>query len=218
MNQDLPSYYNERAAAYDKVYLNPDEQNDLLAAASIFQDLFSNKSVLEFACGTGYWTERIGKTAQSVYATDINKSVIEIAEKRRSLNNIVYEVADMYNFKSDKAYEGFFGGFIWSHIPIQSIDEFIRSLKNLIKPGGKFAFIDSNPVQNTNHDLNKIVITDGVGNTYQKRKLESGNEYVVLKNFPTEAFIQEKLLPIASNFTMLQTTYYWLAYGALHEM
>ena len=105
MKQDLKSYYDERANEYDKVYLNPKEQEDLEQAMKIFQNLFLNKTVLEFACGTGYWTEKIGKTAKSIYATDVNKSVIKIAEEKRKLNNITYKVADMYDFEYVESYQ-----------------------------------------------------------------------------------------------------------------
>ena len=76
MNRDIIAYYHHRAGEYDKVYLNPAEQSDLLEATKFFQDIFYRKDVLEIACGTGYWTERIAKVANSVYATDINQSVI----------------------------------------------------------------------------------------------------------------------------------------------
>ncbi len=215
MKQDLKSYYDERANEYDRVYLNPKEQEDLEQATKIFQNLFLNKTVLEFACGTGYWTERIGKTAKSIYATDVNKSVIKIAEERRKLNNITYEVADMYDFESENKYEGFFGGFIWSHIKIQDLDNFVGSLKRLIKPDGKIAFIDSNPLKSTNHDLKRIIKTDDFGNTYQKRMVENGNKYLVLKNFPNKEFICEKLSKIANNIEIVQTKYYWTAFGEI---
>jgi predicted methyltransferase len=67
MNQSIISYYNERAKEYEKVYLNPDEQEDLLTATRFFQEIFSHKAVVEIACGTGYWTEQISKTATSVF-------------------------------------------------------------------------------------------------------------------------------------------------------
>jgi len=215
MKQDLKSYYDERANEYDKVYLNPKEQEDLEQATKIFQNLFLNNTVLEFACGTGYWTERIGKTAKSIYATDINKSVIKIAEERRKLSNITYEVADMYDFESENKYEGFFGGFIWSHIKIQDLDEFMVNLKKMIKPKGKLAFIDSNPSKGTNHCLKRIVKTDDFGNTYQERKVENGNKYLVLKNFPNYGFICEKLSKIAIKIEIVQTKYYWIALGEI---
>ena len=215
MNQDLKLYYDERANEYDKVYQNPKEQEDLEKATKIFQNLFSNITVLEFACGTGYWTERIGKTAKSIYATDVNKSVIKIAEEKRKLNNVTYELADMYDFKSKNKYEGFFGGFIWSHIKIQDLDEFIGNLKRLVKPKGKIAFIDSNPLKDTNHDLKRVFKTDDFGNTYQERKVKNGNEYLVLKNFPKKEFIYEKLSKIANKIEVVQTKYYWIALGEI---
>ena len=47
MNQDLISYYKERAREYDQVYSIHEKQADLLAAIQLFQVLVSNKTVLE---------------------------------------------------------------------------------------------------------------------------------------------------------------------------
>ena len=48
--------------------------------------LFVSKSgaqnLIEVACGTGYWTNHISKTATSIYATDINESVVKIAKEQ----------------------------------------------------------------------------------------------------------------------------------------
>lgn len=218
MKQDLRSYYDERANEYDKVYLNPEEQEDLKEVTEILQNVFSNKTVLEFACGTGYWTERIGKAAKSVYAIDVNKSVIKIAQERRKLDNIIYAVADMYGFESEKKYEGFFGGFIWSHIETQYLDSFIENLKKLVSPKGNIVFIDSNPLKGTYHDLKKVIKTDDFGNTYQKRKIENGNEYLVLKNFPTDDFLHEVLSKITNELKVVRTKYYWIAFGEMKNM
>src|SRR5262245_61706148 len=119
MNQDLTSYYRDRAKEYDKVYLIPDEQEDLIKATEIFQELFPNKTVLEIACGTGYWTEQISKVATSIFATDINESVIEIAKARKNFDNVIFEVADIFSLKTETKYDALFGGFIWSHILLQ---------------------------------------------------------------------------------------------------
>jgi len=37
---------------------------------------------LEVACGTGYWTQFIARTAAKVHACDINDSVLEIAREK----------------------------------------------------------------------------------------------------------------------------------------
>lgn len=210
MNQDLVSYYNDRAQEYEKVYLNPDEQEDLLKAETVFQDLFSKKTVLEIACGTGYWTKRIAETATSVLATDVNESVIEIAREKRMNNNVTFAVADMYSFTPDKKFEGVFGGFIWSHILLQDLDKFIDKVRSFLKPDGIIVFIDGNAVEGTNHDLKKITKTDEQGNTYQTRKLENGTSHLVLKNFPTKDFLFKKLSRIATDINFINTEYYWL--------
>ena len=146
----------------------------------------------------------------------LTKASLKLQKKeRKKLNNITYEVADMYDFESENKYEGFFGGFIWSHIKIQDLDNFVGSLKRLIKPNGKIAFIDSNPLKSTNHDLKRIIKIDDFGNTYQERKVENGNKYLVLKNFPNKGFICEKLSKIANNIEIVQTKYYWIAIGEI---
>lgn len=216
MNQNLVSYYNDRAKEYEKVYLNPDEQEDLLKAAKIFQDLFAQKTVLEIACGTGYWTERIAKTATSIFATDINESVIEIAKERQK-ENITFAIADMYDFTPDEKYEGVFGGFIWSHILLQDLDKFIDQVKSFLKPNGTIVFIDGNAVEGTVHDVKKITKTDEHGNTYQTRKLENGSSHLVLKNFPTKEFLVQKLSSVATDINSINLKYYWIVSCKLNE-
>lgn len=216
MNQDLVSYYSDRANEYEKVYFNPDEQDDLREAEKIFLDLFSQKTVLEIACGTGYWTERIAQTASSIYATDINQSVIEIA-KARQKNNITFATADMYHFTHDENFEAVFGGFIWSHILLQELDRFIDKIESFLKPNGTIVFIDGNPVKGTNHDLKNISKTDDYGNTYQTRKLENGTSHLVLKNFPTKDFLIQKLSRIATEIDVVNLRYYWIVSCKLKE-
>lgn len=210
MNNNLTTYYNNRAKEYEKVYHNPDEQDDLKTAADYFQHIFLDKTVLEIACGTGYWTEQIAKTATSILATDINKSVIDIAITRRSKENIQFSVIDMYRLNTDKKYQGVFGGFIWSHILLQDLDGFLFTIKKFISEKGTIVFIDSNPVDGTIHDKNGITQIDEHGNTYQTRSLEDGTSHMVLKNFPTKEFLVKKLSLIATDINYIQLKYYWI--------
>ena len=52
---------------------------------------------------------------------------------------------------------------------------------------------------------------------YQERKLENGNKYLVLKNFPNKEFLHEKLSKITTELKIVQTKYYWIAYGIVNE-
>lgn len=210
MNHDIITYYKDRAGEYDKVYLNPLEQDDLRTATNVFQTTFSQKTVLEIACGTGYWTERIAETAAFVDATDINEKVIDIAKERQKNKNITYAIADMYHLAPGKKYDGIFGGFIWSHILLQDLDAFIDNLKDVLHAGGTVVFIDSNCVENTGHDIRRITRTDAHGNTYQTRALENGTTHLILKNFPTREYLCQKLSRVATEINFVELTYYWI--------
>ena len=211
MNQDLSTYYNDRAREYDKVYEIPDEQEDLIKSAVLFQNIFADKSVLEIACGTGYWTEKISKTANSIFATDINEIVIDIARTRKFNSNVVFQVADMNCLSIDKKFDGLFGGFIWSHILLQDLDNFLLSLKDLLNENAKIAFIDSKQVEGTNHDRKRITRIDQYGNTFQTRTLENGTTHEVLKNFPSKQFLTDKLLQISTEVEIIELEHYWIA-------
>lgn len=208
MNQDLISYYKDRAKEYEKIYLKPERQEELQKATPVLQSIFSKKEVLEIACGTGYWTERIADTATSVHATDINNSVVEIAKSKRYKNRVTFEIADLYNFSSGKKYESLFGGFIWSHIPLQDLDRFIDNVKKQVVSGGTIVFMDNNYVEGSNHPVTK---TDEHGNTYQTRQLENGTSHLVLKNFPGREFFVERLSGIATEINFINLSYYWIA-------
>lgn len=213
----MTAYYNDRAKEYDKVYQIPEEQEDLAEATALFQHIFTNKSVLEIACGTGYWTEQISKTAASVHATDINQPVIDIA-KTRSLNgNVTFEAADMHNLSTDIKFDALFGGFIWSHILHQDLENFLIKIKGLVIEKGDVVFIDSKPVAGTTHDKKRITRTDQFGNTFQTRKLENGSTHEVLKNFPDNNFLTAKLSKIASGISIIELEHYWIAACKLHQ-
>jgi ubiquinone/menaquinone biosynthesis C-methylase UbiE len=215
MDQELIKYYNERAKEYDKVYSIPEEQNDLAKSIKIFQDLFESKSVLEVACGTGYWTNHISKTVTSIYATDINESVVKIAKERCSNSNVKFDVVDMFSIETTEVFDAFFGGFIWSHILIQNIDKFLIKASKLLVPKSIIAFIDSKPVSNSYHDKRSISKIDEFGNTFQTRQLENGSTHIVLKNFPTNEFLVEKLSSIAEDCQYIDLENYWIIIGRL---
>ncbi|MCA0237773.1 MAG: methyltransferase domain-containing protein [Bacteroidetes bacterium] len=213
MNEELQSYYRARAKEYDKVYLIPEEQQDLADATTLFQRLFSGKNVLEVACGTGYWTEQISRVAASILATDINENVIEIARSRDLPETVSFEVVDMFQLETENRFDALFGGFIWSHILLQDLNGFLQKMSGFLQPGSVFAFIDSKPVVGGYHDKRSITQTDAHGNTYQTRTLEDGTQHVVLKNFPTREFLVTTLSGIASNIQYVDLKHYWIVCG-----
>lgn len=208
MNLDLITYYKERAGEYEKIYEKPERQQELQYLKSFLQDAFRDKSVLEIACGTGYWTQIISNTAKSIQASDINQAVIDIARSKDYKNSRVeFTIADFQQLQRDSAKECLFGGFIFSHIPRQEIIGFFDKIINLTLPGGKVILIDNNYSEGSSHP---ITDTDNEGNTYQTRKLQDGTAHKVLKNFPKEKDLRQHLEGRAIGLKFIDLRYYWV--------
>jgi demethylmenaquinone methyltransferase/2-methoxy-6-polyprenyl-1,4-benzoquinol methylase len=208
MNTDLIAYYKNRAKEYENIYLKPERQHEIKTTTTLLQNIFADKTVFEIACGTGFWTEKIADTATSVFATDINKSVIEVAEQKSySKNNVTFDIADIFNLSNKTKFESLFGGFIWSHILLQDLDKFIDAINNSMLPGSTVVFMDNNFVEGSNHPITN---TDLHGNTFQTRKLADGTTHLVLKNFPTESFLNKKLTNRVTDLKYINLKYYWL--------
>lgn len=208
MNSDMVSYYKDRAKEYEKIYSKPERQNDLVIAGKFLQDAFANHDVFEIACGTGYWTEIISATAKNILATDINDTVIEVAKsKNYSRAKVDLKKADIFSLAGTTKHESLFGGFIWSHIKLQDLTNFIDIVNSLVKNGGTIVFMDNNYVAGSNHPVSQ---KDDLGNTWQTRTLENGTIHKVLKNFPSETFIREVLTDKASEINFMKLKYYWI--------
>lgn len=136
MNSDIVQYYRERANEYEKIYAKPERQKELLVVTHTLQDIFRDKNVYEIACGTGYWTERIAKSARSILAADINETVIEVAKtKTYSPATVAFRTADIFKTTYEFKSESLFGGFIWSHIKLQDLNNFINIISNMVSRG-----------------------------------------------------------------------------------
>ncbi|MCW3107426.1 MAG: putative methyltransferase [Segetibacter sp.] len=208
MNSDIISYYKDRAKEYETIYSKPERQGDLLLAAQLLQDIFTGKSVFEIACGTGYWTEIISKTAHSILATDINDTVIEVAKSKSYYPaSVRFQIADIFAIHDLNKQESLFGGFIWSHTHLQDLNSFIAIANSHVKIGGTVVFIDNNYVEGSNLPVTE---TDNFGNTYQTRTLENGTVHKVIKNFPSESFIRQLLVDKVSDLNFINLQYYWI--------
>src|SRR5258706_12501594 len=78
----LKTYYNRRASEYETVYDKPERQHELEWLRRRVPGLLAERTVLEVACGTGYWTQFIARKAKKVEACDINESVLENAREK----------------------------------------------------------------------------------------------------------------------------------------
>jgi demethylmenaquinone methyltransferase/2-methoxy-6-polyprenyl-1,4-benzoquinol methylase len=207
MNTDLVKYYGDRAAEYEKIYSKAERQHDLQEATKILQHIFKDGRVLEVACGTGYWTRRIARTAHSIRATDINETVLQIARNEELSANVTYKKADLYEPEDRGKYSHLFGGFIFSHILLQDVPHFIRTLSGRVAPGGTVVLMDNRYVEGSS---TPIAHTDSLGNTFQERKLKDGSSHLVLKNFPRPEFFNDLAAPVGVDPQFRALEYFWI--------
>ena len=75
---------------------------------------------------------------------------------------------------------------------------------------GLLVMIDNTYVEGSN---TPIARTDLDGNTYQIRRLDNGERYEVLKNFPTDSTLRKKLGTVLRDIRVLRLEYYWMLSG-----
>ncbi|MBK8557465.1 MAG: class I SAM-dependent methyltransferase [Lewinellaceae bacterium] len=182
---------------------------DAVQLKMLLQQYFVGMDVLEIACGTGFWTQSIAQTAKSILATDINEAVIDIARAKHYEAPVRFQVADVFHLDAlPENFDAVFGGFIWSHIPLQQLDDFIAALSAKIRPAGMLVFADNQYVEGSNTPVHS---RDVQGNYYQKRTLLDGSQHLVVKNFPGDDFFREKLANSAVEIVRLK--YFWAVKG-----
>lgn len=209
MNQEMITYYAKRAHEYEKLYHRPERQDDLNRLIAEVQRVLSGRSVLEIACGTGYWTYRLSPVVERILSTDINEEVIAIARsKSYSKNNVVFEQRDLNNLSEFAGqFSAGFGGFIWSHFLLNELPDFLDDFHALFKPGSRMVFLDNCYVEGSS---TPIAFHDPDGNSYQHRTLEDGSIHTVVKNFPTETFVRDLLQSRAKEIHWQTFRYFWL--------
>ena len=205
----LEQYYDRRAGEYEKIYQKPERQHELEWLRQRIPELLRDRTVLEIACGTGYWTQFIARTARRVHACDINESVLEIArEKPIPSNRVSFFKADAITLEGvPEDCDAAFAGFWWSHVRRSEIAKFVANLGRKLRPGSLVLMLDNTYAEGSSTPVSR---RDAEGNTYQKRHLASGEEHEVLKNFPTPAELAEAVRPIASEAHLETLAYYWL--------
>jgi ubiquinone/menaquinone biosynthesis C-methylase UbiE len=205
----LEKYYSKRAAEYERIYQKPERQHELDWLRRRVPELLAGRTVLEVACGTGYWTQFIARKAKKVHACDINDSVLEIAaDKPIPKDRVSFFKADAVSLEGVPAgCDAAFAGFWWSHVKKSGIDQFVANLARRLEPGARVVVLDNEFAEGSSTPISR---RDAEGNTYQMRHLANGEQYEVLKNFPSGAELAEAVRPVAREARLETLTYYWL--------
>ncbi|UUZ55465.1 class I SAM-dependent methyltransferase [Massilia sp. H-1] len=95
ITEQSAQFYAKIASNHDRIYDRAERQEDLEAMRGHVAEVLRGHTVLELACGTGYWTRIIAETADKVVATDINPEMIAMAQLRKlAPGKVTLRVAD----------------------------------------------------------------------------------------------------------------------------
>lgn len=210
LNENMLDYYAQRAHEYENVVRQQNREKEVELIISHLKTAYNLRTVLEIACGTGFWTEYYSPAANSVLATDINQEVLEIAKaKKYSAQNVEFKIADIYSLAEiPNNFECGFASLIISHVPMQNFKNFLETFHTKIKAGGKIILIDNLYVEGVNAPIKKV---DEYGNTWQIRTLSDDSKHWVMKNFFTHEILYSYLKDSVSSYLFNKYKYYWMA-------
>ncbi|GAB3851087.1 class I SAM-dependent methyltransferase [Dactylosporangium cerinum] len=206
---EMADYYERRAPHYDAVYARPERQADIRTLQHLIPAALAGRDVLEIAAGTGYWTQFVSATANTVVATDYNPAPLAIAAAREYPKaNVRFGRADA--FALDRVAGDFtaaFAGFWWSHLRRSDTDRFLSGVCARLRPGSTVVIVDNRYVEGSSQPVTR---TDEAGNTFQRRQLPDGTATEILKNFPTATQLREATRGHGSDPDIVELEYYWL--------
>ena len=199
------AYYRARAPEYDSEALDAlgltggDELDRAVEA------ILSGGDVLELACGTGMWTERLLRQAASMTAVDASPEMIEIASKRVGAHaNVRFIQADLFGWLPDRRYDLVFFGFWLSHVPPVRFESFWGLVAECLAPGGRVLFVDD--AYRTSDEL-----TEGDRATTIRRRLDDGSAFRIVKVPYTAAELERRLTQLGWSIEVHATSgpFYW---------
>jgi ubiquinone/menaquinone biosynthesis C-methylase UbiE len=204
----MVSYYADRAKEYERIYKKPERQDDLRQLRKFVEYSFAGRAVFELACGTGYWTKIVARSAASVLATDINEEVLAIARSKPiDTTKTRFQIADAYALPDSlRQFTGRLAVFWWSHIPKLKLRNFLQAFHRIFSPNARVVFIDNVYVEGSSTPISRM---DENGDSYQLRRLDDGSTREVLKNFPTELELRNAVCDFATDAQVEFLQYYW---------
>lgn len=217
---EMVDYYRARAPEYDEWwqrqgrYDRGPEHNALWFAEidevlADFDALNMTGDVVELAPGTGNWTQRLLATANTVTAVDASPEMIALNRARVQSDRVTYILADLFTWQPDRQYDAICFGFWLSHVPLERMDDFWRTVAKSLRPGGKVFFVD-NLRESTTTSVDQHL--PPVGSQIMTRKLNDGRTFQIVKNYFDPVTLAAQCRSTGIKMTVKTTTNYFI-YG-----
>lgn len=214
------AYYRARAPEYDQWWTQSGRYNQGPEASARFAgevaevyaalDRFhAVGDVLEFASGTGIWTERLVRTAGTVTCVDAAPEMIEINRARLAATGAAlprYITADVFDWIPQDRYDVVCFGFWVSHIPEARWQPFWDKVRTALKPKGRVFFVDE-----VASDAPYYTPTDA--DDRQQRTLDDGRRFTIVKRYYAPDALADRLAALGWRTGIQRTAQHFL-YGA----
>ena len=139
-------------------------------------------SVLELGCGTGYFTRELARSGADVVAIDVSPELLEIAKANHSAPNVRYEIQNAYELNyPDAVFDSVVGSSVLHHL---EIEEALREIYRVLKPGGTIYFTEPNMLNP------QIAIQKNV--PWVKRKLGDSPDETAFFRWPLRRLLEQK--------------------------
>lgn len=212
-------YYRARAPEYDQWWFREGRydraHNDAwladISEAAAALHLFGPKGrVLELACGTGIWTERLVRYADHVTALDASPEVLALNAQRVGSTAVQYIQADLFEWQPTGAFDVVFFSFWLTHVPAERFETFWDLVARCLNPGGRIFFVDSRrePTSTAaDHSLPEV------SSSIATRRLNDGREFRIYKVFYDPEALAKHLASLGWRVEVKETARYFI-YGA----
>jgi demethylmenaquinone methyltransferase/2-methoxy-6-polyprenyl-1,4-benzoquinol methylase len=195
------AYYRAIAPEYEDHYIAEPGGEEPIAALDAFG---VTGDVLEFASGTGVWTERLLKHATSLTAVDAAPEMLARAKARVGDDRVRFIQADLFEWTPERRYDVVFLGFWLSHVPLERFESFWELVASCLEPTGRVFFVDD--AHRTPDEL-----IEGEASATIRRRLNDGTEFRAVKVPHTPSDLEARLKRLGWNIRVTPTAgpFYW---------
>ncbi|UCH50746.1 MAG: class I SAM-dependent methyltransferase [Chloroflexota bacterium] len=207
--QGLYRYYDERAEEYDEFYSgggpasirDPEAyREEVRQIAALLPDYIAGKHI-DLACGTGFWIPYYHEKCSQITLIDQSEQMLRQCSLRAERLGISHKTliirGDVFAHPLlNNRYDSALIGFLNSHLNDAEENRFLKILREILRPNGRFVIIDS-------------VWTDERGavrsrDSLQKRHLNDGREYEIYKRYFTKKDFEDMAKEHEMNLTVVQ--------------
>jgi len=207
---DQIAYYRALAPEYDAGGLELPGGEEIDAALADFR---ADGDGLELACGTGGWTLKLLRHADSITAVAAAPEMLEVARARVGQDpRVRFVEADVFAWEPDRRYDVVFFGFWLSHVPRERFAGFWSVVDRALAPDGRVFFADDG--YRTPEEL-----VEGEDSIAIRRRLGDGSAFRAVKVPYTPAELEPALAELGWRFEVHQTAgpFFWGSGGRAGE-